>query len=101
MICYETEMKAQREITKINRYKGWRAEKHIKSKATTTGNQFKERSSRCKKTKMFQGLYPMNYYYESVMNSVQSLNTSRLHFTTFEKSIFAQKWTLVKLPAVA
>ena len=53
MICYETEKEAQRTITKINRYKGWTAEKYITNKATRTRNQFKERtntSSREKET---------------------------------------------------
>ena len=47
MICYETEMEAQRAITEINRYKGWRAEKYIANKATRTiqGDQFKERTN--------------------------------------------------------
>ena len=56
MICYETEMEAQRAITEINRYKGWRAEMYIANKATRTiqGDQLKERtntSSRETKTK--------------------------------------------------
>ena len=38
-------MKAQRAITEINRYKGWRAEKYIKNKAARTGYQFKERTN--------------------------------------------------------
>ena len=42
MICYETEMEAHRAITEINKYKGWRTEKYITSKATRTGNQFKD-----------------------------------------------------------
>ena len=45
IICYETEMEAQRAITEINRYKGWRAEKYITNKATRTRNQFKERTN--------------------------------------------------------
>ena len=47
MICYETEMEAQRAITEINRYGGWRAEKYIANKATRTiqGDQFKERTN--------------------------------------------------------
>ena len=45
MICYETEMVAQRAITEINRYKEWRAEKYITNKATRTENQFKERTN--------------------------------------------------------
>ena len=45
MICYETEMEAQRAITEINRYKQWRAEKYITNKATRTENQFKERTN--------------------------------------------------------
>ena len=36
MICYETEMEAQRAITEINRYKGWIAEKYIANNATRT-----------------------------------------------------------------
>ena len=43
MICYEIEMEAQRIITEITRYKGWKPEKYIKNKATRTGKQFKER----------------------------------------------------------
>ena len=38
-------MEAQRAITEINRYKGWRAEKYITNKATRTENQFKERTN--------------------------------------------------------
>ena len=30
MICYETEIEAQRAITEINKYKRWKAEKQIK-----------------------------------------------------------------------
>ena len=48
MICYETEMAAQRAITVdiiINRYKGWKAKKYITNKATRTRNQFKERTN--------------------------------------------------------
>ena len=47
MICYETEMEVRRAITKINRYKGWRAEKYIVNKATRTiqGDQFNERTN--------------------------------------------------------
>ena len=47
MICYETEMAAQRAITVdiiINRYKGWKAKK-VYNKATRTRNQFKERTN--------------------------------------------------------
>ena len=36
-------MKAQRAITEINKYKGWKAEKYILGKYTRTGNQFKGR----------------------------------------------------------
>ena len=46
MICYEAEMEAQRAITEINRYKGWRAEKYITNKAARTGNHFKERTNK-------------------------------------------------------
>ena len=48
MIFYETKMEAQKAITEINRYKGWRAEKYIANKATRTiqGDQFKERTNR-------------------------------------------------------
>ena len=42
-MSYETVMEAQRAITEINKYKGWKAEKYISSKDTRTGNQFKER----------------------------------------------------------
>ena len=42
-MSYETEMYAQRAITEINKYKGWKAEKYITGKETRTGNQFKER----------------------------------------------------------
>ena len=45
MICYETEMKGQRAITEINRFKGWKAEKYITNKATRTGNWFEERTN--------------------------------------------------------
>ena len=45
MIYYEAEMEAQRAITEINRYKGWRAEKYITNKAARTGNHFKERTN--------------------------------------------------------
>ena len=49
MICYESEMEAQRAMTEIDRYKGWRAEKYITNKVTRTGNQFKERTTARKK----------------------------------------------------
>ena len=44
MICYETEMEAQRSIAEINRYKGWRAEKYKTNKATGTANKLKGRT---------------------------------------------------------
>ena len=44
MICYETEMEAQRAIAEINRYKGWRAETYITNKVTISRNQFKHRT---------------------------------------------------------
>ena len=44
MICYETEMEAQRAITEINRQKRWRAEKYIVNKTTRTENGFKQRT---------------------------------------------------------
>lgn len=43
LICYETEMEAQRAITEINSYQGWRVEKYIANKGKRTGNQFNER----------------------------------------------------------
>ena len=42
-MSYETVMEAQRAITEINKYKGWKAEKYISGKDTRIGNQFKER----------------------------------------------------------
>ena len=42
-MSYETVMEAQRAITEINKYKGWKAEKYISGKDTRTGNQFKGR----------------------------------------------------------
>ena len=44
LICYETEMEAQRAIIEINSYKGWRVEKYIANKARRTGSQFNERT---------------------------------------------------------
>ena len=44
LIYYETKMEAQRAITEINRYKGWRVEKYIANKARRTGNWFNERT---------------------------------------------------------
>ena len=48
-------------------------------------------SSRCKKAKIFQGLYLLNPYQGPAMNpfwSLQCFETSHLQFTTFENSIF-------------
>ena len=45
MICYETEMEAQRATGEISSYKGWKAEMYIKIKATRTRNQFKDRTN--------------------------------------------------------
>ena len=38
-------MEAERAITEINKYSGWKAEKYIKSKAKRTGNQFREKTN--------------------------------------------------------
>ena len=45
MISYEKEMGAQRAITKINRYEGWKTKNYIKNKTTRSRNQLMERTN--------------------------------------------------------
>ena len=57
-------------------------------------------SSRCKKTKIYQGFYlpepsPSELWHDPVEELI-ALRDPHLHFATFN-SIFAQKWILVKL----
>ena len=59
-------------------------------------------SSRCKKTKIFQGFYPPEpqpRLQHEPAEELTALRDPHLHFTTFENSIFVKKWTLVKLLA--